>query len=317
VFQLRPGAAFIEGIRVALDAPLVVSGVIPVGKVWLDVCLERQLNDRVTSWKVVYGEQVDYTDAAGALHYCEPIANFISTSEIVDLRAVEPISTPLVKHFAARDGDYPTLRARGTKKEDVGLGNLPNAKSDDPASNSSEILATTAALNHLNQQVSDSLVGMVASFDMPSAPPGWLKRNGANVSRTAYAKLFAVLGTRYGAGDGSTTFNVGDSRGLFTRGLDDGRGIDPNRGLGSMQAPANLTHTHGGVSDIAGNHTHYSAAGSGGNVTVNYGSDIAVAPTGNTTTGTAGTHQHTLTIYADGASEARPINEALLVCIKY
>jgi microcystin-dependent protein len=271
----------------------------------------------VTSWKVVYGEQVDYTDAAGALHYCEPVANFISTSEIVDLRAMEAISTPLVKHFAARDGDYPTLRARGTKKEDVGLGNLPNAKSDDPTTNSSEILATTAALNRLNQQVSDSLVGMVASFDMPSAPPGWLKRNGANVSRTAYAKLFAVLGTRYGAGDGSTTFNVGDSRGLFTRGLDDGRGIDPNRGLGSMQAPANLTHTHGGVSDVAGHHAHYSAAGSGGNVTVNYGSQIAVAPTGNTTTGTGGAHQHTLTIYADGATEARPINEALLVCIKY
>jgi microcystin-dependent protein len=317
VFQLRPGAAFIEGIRVVLDEPLVVTGVIPVGKVWLDVCLERQLNDRVTSWKVVYGEQVDYTDAAGALHYCEPIANFISTSEIVDLRAVEPISTPLVKHFAARDGDYPTLRARGTTKGDVGLGNLPNAKSDDPASNSSEILATTAALNRLNQQVSDSLVGLVAAFDMASAPPGWLKRNGANVSRTVYAKLFAVIGTRHGAGDGNTTFNVGDSRGLFTRALDDGRGIDPNRELSSIQAPANLHHTHGGVSDIAGHHAHYSAAGSGGNVTVNYGSQITVAPTGNTTTGTAGAHQHTLTIYGDGDTEARPINEALLVCIKY
>jgi len=316
-FQLRPGTAYIEGIRLAQGEPHPITGVIPVGKIWLDVCLERQLNDRVASWKVVYGDQADYTDAVGAHHYCVPIADFISSTNIIDLRPAEPIPGALIQYLAARNGDYPTLRARGTTKDDVGLGNLPNAKSDDPASNSSEILATTAALNNLNQQVSDSLVGMVASFDMPSAPPGWLKRNGANVSRTAYAKLFAVLGTRYGAGDGSTTFNVGDSRGLFTRGLDDGRGIDPNRGLGSVQASANRTHTHGGVSNIAGNHTHYSAAGSGGNVTVNYGSDITVAPTGNTTTGTAGTHQHTLTIYADGDTEARPINEALLVCIKY
>jgi microcystin-dependent protein len=316
-FYITPGVAYLEGIRVVLAEPLPVAGIVITDTIWLDVCLERQASDMVTSWKVMSGNHTDYIDSAGARHYCVPIAKVVSSAQVDDLRTVEPINGALVTHFAARTGDYPNLRARGTTKGDVGLGNLPNAKSDDPGTNSSEILATTAALNRLNQQVSDSLVGMVASFDMPSAPPGWLKRNGANVSRTAYAKLFAVLGTRYGAGDGSTTFNVGDSRGLFTRGLDDGRGIDPNRGLGSMQAPANLTHTHGGVSDVAGHHSHYSAAGSGGNVTVNYGSQIAVAPTGNTTTGTAGTHQHTLTIYADGDTEARPINEALLVCIKY
>jgi microcystin-dependent protein len=317
-YQLKPGSAYIEGIRLVRSAALAVVPPAFPTTAWLDVALQRELSDVVASWNVVFAvDRPDYTDSAGVRHYCVAIADLPNAATITDRRSVELIDGPLVTHFAARTGDYEHLRARATTKEDVGLGNLPNAKSDDPMTNSSEILATTAALNRLNQQVSDSLVGMVASFDMPSAPPGWLKRNGANVSRTAYAKLFAVLGTRYGAGDGSTTFNVGDSRGLFTRGLDDGRGIDPNRGLGSLQAPANLTHTHGGVSDFAGHHAHYSAAGSGGNVTVNYGSQIAVAPTGNTTTGTAGSHQHTLTIYADGDTEARPINEALLVCIKY
>jgi len=313
--QLTPGIAYIEGLRVRLAASQVLTPA--VGKVWLDVCLQRQRNDRVVTWSVVFGEQADYIDAAGEMHFCVPLADFSAIDQITDLRTVEPVFGPLMQHFANRVGTYPQLRAQATTKADVGLGNLPNAKSDDPASNSSEILATTAALNHLNQQISDSLVGMVAAFDMASAPPGWLKRNGANVSRTAYAKLFAVIGTRYGAGDGSTTFNVGDSRGLFTRGLDDGRGVDPNRDLGSIQAPANLHHTHGGVADSAGGHAHYSAAGSGGSVTVNYGSEINVAPTGNTTTGAAGVHQHTLTIYGDGDTESRPINEALLVCIKY
>lgn len=255
-FQLRPGAAFIEGLRVALDEPFVVTGVIPTGKIWLDVCLERQLNDRVTSWKVVYGDKADYTDAAGAIHYCEPIANFISSSEIIDLRAVEPISTSLVKHFAARDGDYPTLRARGTTKDDVGLGILPNAKSDDPTTNSSEILATTAALNKLQQQVGDSMTGMVAAFAMTAAPTGWLKCNGAAVSRTAFARLFGWLGTHYGAGDGSTTFNLPDMRGLFPRGWDDGRGLDAGRAFGVYQDMMIHSHAHTASAAAVGDHGH-------------------------------------------------------------
>jgi hypothetical protein len=47
-----------------------------------------------------------------------------------------------------------------------------------------------------------------------TAPPGFLACNGAAVSRTTYAALFAVIGTTYGAGDGSTTFNLPDCRGL-------------------------------------------------------------------------------------------------------
>lgn len=69
-------------------------------------------------------------------------------------------------------------------------------------------------------------------------PDGWLEENGAWVSRTAYAKLFAVIGTAYGAGDGSTTFTLPDSRGLVKRALDNGRGLDPGRTRGSYQADA-------------------------------------------------------------------------------
>ena len=80
--------------------------------------------------------------------------------------------------------------------------------------------------------------GQIAFFAGSSAPAGWLKANGAAVSRTAYAALFAVIGTTYGAGDGSTTFNLPDLRGEFMRGWDDGRGIDRGRAFGSAQGDA-------------------------------------------------------------------------------
>ena len=72
---------------------------------------------------------------------------------------------------------------------------------------------------------------MVGAFIPPSVPPGtlihyagrtvpsgWLICNGANVSRTDYAALFAAIGTTYGAGDGSTTFGLPDLNGRFLEG---------------------------------------------------------------------------------------------------
>lgn len=77
--------------------------------------------------------------------------------------------------------------------------------------------------------------GVVAYFAASSAPSGWLKANGAAVSRTTYASLFSAIGTTWGAGDGSTTFNVPDLRGYFMRPWDDGRGVDSGRGFASYQ----------------------------------------------------------------------------------
>ena len=94
------------------------------------------------------------------------------------------------------------------------------------------------------------LLGMVPSgavlyFAGRTAPAGWLKANGAAVSRTAYAALFAAIGTTYGAGDGRSTFNLPDLRGEFLRGWDDGRGVDTGRVFGSAQAHALQSHQHG------------------------------------------------------------------------
>ena len=94
------------------------------------------------------------------------------------------------------------------------------------------------------------LLGMVPSgtvlyFAGSRAPAGWLKANGAAVSRTAYAALFAAIGTTYGAGDFLNTFNLPDLRGEFIRGWDDGRGVDAGRVFGSAQAHALQSHQHG------------------------------------------------------------------------
>ena len=67
------------------------------------------------------------------------------------------------------------------------------------------------------------------------APVGWLKADGALVSRAEYGALFAAIGITYGAGDGATTFGLPDLRGEFIRGFDDGRGVDQGRAFGSWQ----------------------------------------------------------------------------------
>ena len=80
--------------------------------------------------------------------------------------------------------------------------------------------------------------GMVMTFAADYAPAGWLKANGAAVSRTLYARLFTAIGTRFGAGDGYSTFNLPDLRGEFPRFWDDGRGVDAGRVFGSLQLDA-------------------------------------------------------------------------------
>ena len=149
-------------------------------------------------------------------------------------------------------------------------------------------------------------VGNVSSFAMVTPPTGWLKANGATVNRATYAALFTAIGTTFGAGDGSTTFNLPDLRGEFLRGWDDGRGLDANRLFGTAQMDALQGHWHGPRpgTTLAGSPGNWNGAGGGANGNYNIGS------TGDPVTDGVNGAPRT-------APETRPRNVALLYCIKY
>lgn len=87
VYQVAPGIAYGEGIRIENGSGAVVN---PPGfptTAWLDCALERQLNDVVATWKVVFGDGLtDYHDSVATQHYVVPIAHLPNANTIVDLR---------------------------------------------------------------------------------------------------------------------------------------------------------------------------------------------------------------------------------------
>lgn len=130
-------------------------------------------------------------------------------------------------------------------------------------------------------------------------PIGWAICNGQAVSRTAYPLLFARLGTTYGVGDNSTTFNLPNLESRFPVGVGGAQGYGRgNTGgssavtLGTNEIPA---HTHGNAGShqhpSAGDHTH-SVSGGGGTQTSQSGTGATSAEEVGSTTGGGGTHQH-------------------------
>lgn len=232
----------------------------------------------------------------------------------------------------------------------TGPNDLPNKSFVDSAIS----VVSTAALNAQNaannaQTTADQAAhpGFVSYTAAATAPAGWLKANGAVVSRTTYAALFAAIGTTYGAGDGSTTFKLPDYRGYFLRALDDGRGIDTGRVLGSTQTSQNLSHNHGGATGTqSADHIHYGTTDSANanhthSVPIVSGISGGVAGIDNSvykangtlqnwvaTAGISSNHQHGFAtggvsanhahgIPSAGGTEARPVNIAVTVLIKY
>ena len=86
--------------------------------------------------------------------------------------------------------------------------------------------------------------GSVFCMAVATVPSGYLECNGNAVSRTTYAALFAIIGTTYGTGNGSSTFNLPDLRGEFVRGFDHGRGVDSNRSINDPQDSQFGRHNH-------------------------------------------------------------------------
>jgi microcystin-dependent protein len=137
--------------------------------------------------------------------------------------------------------------------------------------------------------------GEIRTFAMNACPPTWLETNGAAVSRTTDAALFTAIGTTWGTGDGSTTFNIPDFRGYFLRDWADTGSVDPGRAFASTQQDAMQTHefSYNGP-------TTTGSGGSGGAA----GFDFGIST------------QSTFSNTGRTAAETRPVNIAVLYCIK-
>jgi microcystin-dependent protein len=162
----------------------------------------------------------------------------------------------------------------------------------------------------------DGIVGQVVYFARNTAPEGWLKCNGATISRTTYAELFNAIGTTFGAGDGST-FGLPDLRGEFIRGWDDGRGVDSGRAFGVSQGDSTKLPNTSFTTDNPGdhNHTYTTTMNATFFTATTVRADFSTGSNRTYTTGGAGSHSHTIT--GGGDAETRPKNVALLACIKY
>jgi microcystin-dependent protein len=174
-----------------------------------------------------------------------------------------------------------------------------------PGTNNTK-LATTAFV-----QAAVSLAvpsGAVFYFAMNAAPTGYLEADGTAVSRSTYASLFSAIGTTFGVGDGSTTFNLPDLRAEFIRGWDDGRGVDTGRAFGSAQADELEAHKHDiRVRGSNSSHSHR----------VNGPAETYVAAgVSNSLGGSGSIYNDDGAILNTGGTETRPRNVALLACIK-
>jgi microcystin-dependent protein len=164
--------------------------------------------------------------------------------------------------------------------------------------------------------------GVIWEYGGAAAPTGWLLCNGAAVSRTTYAALFAIIGTTYGSGDGSTTFNVPDRRdrvgvgagSSYSRGqtggavtattsTDGAHNHTGNTGGTAITTAQMPSHTHTGTTNTAGAHTHnVNTPNTLGNF-VSQGFPTAcdeVSGNFNVTTGSSGVHDHAFTTNATG-----------------
>ena len=139
---------------------------------------------------------------------------------------------------------------------------------------------SAAELNRIEDGIWNAApVGCVQMYAGSSEPDGWLFCDGREVSRTTYAELFAVIGTTYGAGNGSTTFNLPDLRqrfplgkassgtgnvlgstgGALTQTLTTSHLPSHSHGSGSLSTSSNGSHSHGRgtlSTSSSGGHSH-------------------------------------------------------------
>lgn len=161
--------------------------------------------------------------------------------------------------------------------------------------------------------------GIILPFAGATSPTGFLICDGTAVSRTTYSILFNAIGTGWGQGDGSSTFNLPDLRGRFLRGVDGSAGNDPDKTTRIASNPGGNTGNSVGSlqADNFANHTHAlntnNATGTNNATATNFIASAAPQPMWST----PGNVANTVSIQNTGGSETRPKNVYVNYIIKY
>lgn len=177
------------------------------------------------------------------------------------------------------------------------------------AGSSGQVLTSNGSSAPSFQDIPAQPSGMVQMFAGSSAPTGWLTCDGSAISRTTFAALFAVIGTTYGAGNGSTTFNIPDCRGIFVRGVGTQTisSISYTGTLGATQGDQLQGHFHS-MSNATGLATYQLANVWAANAGSNGGGPVTVSVGAATSDGTNGTPRV--------GAETRPANISMNYIIK-
>lgn len=159
-------------------------------------------------------------------------------------------------------------------------------------------------------------LGIPMPYMGSAAPSGYLLCDGSEISRTTYAALFSVCGTKYGTGNGSTTFNLPDMRGRMPVGVGTNADVnDRGKNEGAAIGDRRPKHKHVGTVNSDGSHSHGGSAGGVGDHTHNYleitasagvqfGGDYSVPTSWATgSSGSAGGHSHGISTDSQGSHQ--------------
>ena len=220
------------------------------------------------------------------------------------------------------------LATNSVKASKITDGHVTTPKIADDAITTAKIADGAVTQAKINSAVIFTPVGTVITYAGSSAPTGYLICNGTAISRTTYAALFAIIGTTYGAGDGSSTFNLPNLQEKFIVGSSSNTGYNLADTGGAAEVTLSVnqipSHTHNDGSlgtSTAGNHNHtYTAFGGGTSGTVpalrfDGGGGVDF----NTSSHNGHNHDVTGNTGSTGGGQAhenRPPYMALLTCIK-
>lgn len=200
-----------------------INPVLQLGEVgWEKDTRKSKLGDGTTAWNsLLYTKSGSMTAADVGLDQVDNTADIdkpVSTAQ--QALIVDSIADGDTTHAPSRNAVFDAL-ADQTNYADSLIVDDMSVSADGDTTHAPSRNAVYDALAALSMGL--AVTGVVTPYAGSSAPTGWLLCDGSAVNRTTYAALFAVVGTAFGAGDGSTTFNLPNLMGRVPVGRDSGQ----------------------------------------------------------------------------------------------